>query len=1010
MGSADSIIRATMPHLSDIVFILSPQGRIELISPTVRQVYGYAPEEVIGQAFQRFVEPDDLPAVQSSFARVLRGRTESVEFSLIDAAGDVRRVRHTSRPLPNANGPSGLVGSLTEISADESGAALSPQHAAPNCTTTPRGEHVFSFRVDTDTHLVPEWTSRSGDHSAGPTPGFPADVHEMLRRVHPADREAVRGYLESVVLAQPAPIEFRYSPRTGETRWLRVTCQAICDEAEARAVRLLGVARDITAQRHAETEPDAGGRRFREWADDAQPGHFRVDRTGRVQDVNAAWLGMHGDATRDEVIGRQLSASLEGSSDEEETARLIETVVSGAARGASCVTPPGGDSAPVGAEGSAIDVAAPQRSGDAAGRRTAYLAAIAEAAHDTMFIIDAADRVAYINPAGAALFDATPEELIGSSRAALFAPDATAHQSRSLEFIWRTGRVHRSQDHFSFPEKALWLDTLLVPLKDNAGHTEAILGISRNVTERIRQGQKTLHLKNFYEVVLENVKDGVLVTDRDGIVRYANGAFGALFAMPAHAIDNRNIWASFARGDARRLSSQYRTARDRLQPVPYGPIPVALHGGDCKYCTGWFIPRVDESGAFDGMICTAQDVTAAETAKQREQDLFRSMEFLSDNALDLMRLPAEEDIYRHVAQRLWELVHDAVIVVLSSDAASPHLTVEAIQCSEEQAAIIREVLGKYPIGMTTSAAALALDQVALGTLYRPAGDLFAIAGGGIPRELCRQLEERLHIAQTYALGLPAGERLSGGIVIMLPEGTSIASRETIELFAVQTSAALQRWRVERENRLALREKEVLVKEIHHRTKNNLQLVSSLLYLQSNFVSDPQALAVLQDSQRRIRSMATIHERLYHSADLSRINFGEYVSDLSNDLTYAYRTSDVPIALRVDAGGVFLSVQDAIPCGLIIGELASNAMKHAFPPGRASGGDNRIHISMHKAGRRVTLCVSDSGVGLPPAIDHRKTDTLGLQLVNLLVEQLSGTITLSNEGGATFTIVFQESGS
>jgi len=1025
MEVVDSIFRATMPNLSDIVFILNPQGKVEIISPSVRQVYGYSPEEVIGQIFRKFVEPDDLPVFESSFARVLLGHAECVEFRLVDAAGFARHVRNSSRPLPGENGPGGLVGTLTEITGQQPVHIPLYQSVPPgdDLPTTP-SEYVFSFRVDAAGRLLREWAAGAQLHNTGAVETTPEDVNEVLARVHPADRETVEAYLEAVLSGQPTPLDFRYFTHSGQLRWMRATCQAVRAETDTRPLRVLGSARDISAQKHATEIPHVNGQRFRSAIENAQAGYFYIDLAGRFREVNDAWLRMHGYSARDEIIGRHFTASL-ADTDAQRAGQHIASLLHGepgsTARfshrrkdgstgfhifSASAVSEEGTIS---GVEGFIIDITEQQQDEDSRRQRWTGLATLAEAVHDAIFVIDSEDRVAYINPAGAALFGSAPQNLTGSPRASLFTPDAAAHQSRSLDWIWKTGQVHRSQDRFSLADKAVWLDTLLVPLKDADGKTETIFGISRNITDKIRQGGKTNQLKNFYEVILENVMDGVIVTDRDGVIRYANRAVAARLNMPAHAINNRNVWTNLSRGEIRRLTIQYLTATHTLQPVPYGPTPVTLPRGECMYCSGWFIPRLDENGEFAGMICTVQDITASESAKQREKDLFRSMAFLSDNAMDLVKLSADQDIYRYVAQRLWELNSGAVIVVLSFDKTSLRMRVEAIQCSEAQAGIMREVLGECPIGLTTPVDATGLDRIATGTLYRSAGDLFAMCGGTIPRETCRELEERLRIAHTYAVGIRAEEGLSGGIVIMLPEGTSMTSQETIELFVFQTATALQRWRAERENQIALREKEVLVKEIHHRTKNNLQLISSLLYLQSSRISDPKALAMLQDSQRRIKSMATIHERLYRAADLSRIDFAEYSGDLANDLLYAFGTSDVPVTLHVDAPGVFLNVQDAIPCGLIISELASNAMKHAFPPGHTSGETNEIHISLQSSGQQITLRVSDNGIGLATGIDFRNTETLGLQLVNLLVEQLNGTIRLSRKAGTTFTITFRESG-
>lgn len=214
----------------------------------------------------------------------------------------------------------------------------------------------------------------------------------------------------------------------------------------------------------------------------------------------------------------------------------------------------------------------------------------------------------------------------------------------------------------------------------------------------------------------------------------------------------------------------------------------------------------------------------------------------------------------------------------------------------------------------------------------------------------------------------------------------------------------ERKRADEHIRVSLREKEVLLKEIHHRVKNNLQVISSLIYLQSKNVKDVATVEMLEDSRNRIRSMSLIHERLYQSQDLARVEFGEYVRNLANYLLRSYGSSANGIRLTTNVDDVFLGVDTAIPCGLIVNELVSNSLKHAFPDGRQ--GEIRIELRGDD-GDKLTLIVNDDGVGFPQDVDYRKTKSLGLQLVNTLVTQLEGTIELDRSGGTVFKITFSK---
>jgi len=247
--------------------------------------------------------------------------------------------------------------------------------------------------------------------------------------------------------------------------------------------------------------------------------------------------------------------------------------------------------------------------------------------------------------------------------------------------------------------------------------------------------------------------------------------------------------------------------------------------------------------------------------------------------------------------------------------------------------------------------------------------------------------------------------------------------ENAGLYERAQQEIVERMRAEVQIEASLKEKEVLLKEIHHRVKNNLQVVSSLLNLQTGYVDDAQALGVLRDSRHRIRSMALIHEALYKSQDLARVDFSGYIRNLSSYLLRSYGDLAEAISLNIETDEVSLGINSAVPCGLILNELISNSLKHAFPStedrssnGASPGIENaldgtkgEIYIKLRTDGNnQLSLVVGDNGVGFSPDLDFRNTSSLGLQLVNTLVEQLEGTIELENSGGTAFQITFAAS--
>jgi PAS domain S-box-containing protein len=206
-------------------------------------------------------------------------------------------------------------------------------------------------------------------------------------------------------------------------------------------------------------------------------------------------------------------------------------------------------------------------------------------------------------------------------------------------------------------------------------------------------------------------------------------------------------------------------------------------------------------------------------------------------------------------------------------------------------------------------------------------------------------------------------------------------------------------------RNSLREKEVLLKEIHHRVKNNLQVISSLLSLQSEYLKDEAMIKIFKESQNRVKSMALIHEKLYQSANLAEIDFSDYLRELTTQLFRSYGIGAHGVSLNVHASQVLLAVDRAIPCGIIVNELVTNALKYAFPNGR--GG--RIDIDLHPVSDdTVRLAVRDNGVGFPVDVDFETSDSLGLTLVRMLADQVQGEVILqAAERGAEFIMTFRK---
>ena len=257
----------------------------------------------------------------------------------------------------------------------------------------------------------------------------------------------------------------------------------------------------------------------------------------------------------------------------------------------------------------------------------------------------------------------------------------------------------------------------------------------------------------------------------------------------------------------------------------------------------------------------------------------------------------------------------------------------------------------------------------------------------------------------YVRDYPLEIQSKNGIITPVLYNASIYNDEHGDVIGVFAAARdiTQIKNAENDIKASLHEKEILLKEIHHRVKNNLQIISSLLNLQTHYVKDDKvAVDVLKESQNRVRSMAMIHEKLYQSKNFSHVKFDDYLNRLVSDLLYSYATTD-NIMTTIDVEDIKLNIETAIPCGLITSELVSNSLKYAFP--NEMGG--RITVSLKQLGSKYELVIGDNGIGVPKGFNYKNTDSFGLKIVTSLVDQIDGEIRLEKGHGTIFTIIFKE---
>jgi len=465
-------------------------------------------------------------------------------------------------------------------------------------------------------------------------------------------------------------------------------------------------------------------------------------------------------------------------------------------------------------------------------------------------------------------------------------------------------------------------------------------GLEAEIAER-KQAEERI---SFLGEILESSPLSVIATDRNTKIMYVNPATEKLFGYRKQELLGKDPRILNAEPDPERIQREMFDAV-RQNRVWKGELLNKKKNGDLFYIGASIYQLLDVKRDFIAVVGFQEDITERKRAEEDRERLFKAIE---------------------IAKEAVSIQSPDLITVYENDAMANLFGYEK-----------GELIGKH-------VSILNADATSEATM--------------------RQIVEDIG-KDGYWEGEVHNKRKDGSEFLTYASTTAIKDRDgkIINFISAQHDIT-ERKQAEEKIKTSLKEKELMLREIHHRVKNNMQIISSLLNLQAQNIKDKESLEMFKESQNRVRSMALIHERLYQSKDFTRIDFADYVQGLISHVFTAYRVSPSPPTVKVDTKDMLLDINTAIPCGLIINELISNSMKHAFPDGRKG----RLTVSMKRINKKkIELMVSDTGIGFPEDIDFRNTNTLGLQLVITLVEQLDGTIELDRSKGTAFKITFGE---
>lgn len=539
---------------------------------------------------------------------------------------------------------------------------------------------------------------------------------------------------------------------------------------------------------------------------------------------------------------------------------------------------------------------------------------------------------------------------------------------------------------------------------------QAVADVITDASRRHRLEERLRESERRHRSLIETIPAAVVVHDADGRVTVSNAAARELLGPLEETFSCKLSSERACRllredGTAIRAgaypANRVLTTGDPVRNLVVGVENPAM--GPLRWAVVNADPVLDDRGGVQGAVVTFLDITerrhVEESLRRRTHQLalLNQVSRTFGSTLDL------DEVLATILDEMRELLGVTGGSIWLRDPQTGDLVCrQATGPDREEVRRWRLAPGQGLVGWTTSHGETLIVQDAqaderhVGKLGEQIGlSLRSIAS--VPLQVKGRVIGTLQAVDTQA------ERFGpDDLKLLEPLAASAAiAIENARLYERAQEEITERREAQEALQASLREKKTLLQEIHHRVKNNLQVMTSLLRLQCQFTADPQIQQALAANRDRIQSMALVHEHLYQSPDLARINLADYLRRYVPYLTRVYRQQAHHVAVRLDARDAFLDIDHAVPCGLLVHELVSNALKHAFPDGRAG----EIRVEVRTENGQTKLSVSDDGAGLPEAVDFRRAKSLGLQLVNTLVKQLKGTINLDSRQGTAFEVIF-----
>ena len=634
--------------------------------------------------------------------------------------------------------------------------------------------------------------------------------------------------------------------------------------------------------------------------------------------------------------------------------------------------------------------------------------------NDAIAIIDVNDfRIMDVNSVFLRNYDLKKEEMIGKTcyeiTHKVAQPCNSSDNLCPLANTMKTGKYSMFEHvHYIKDGAKQYVEVSTSPIKDENGKIKNVIYVVKDITER-KLDEETIKVslrrveeeKAKTESIIAAIGDGITIQDTDFKILYQNKIGKEIMG------DQKGNYCYRAYEQSDYICERCPVNMTFMDGKIHTEIRSIVKNGQKLYFENTASPLRDLSGEIIAAVEISRNITQR---KQTEEALNKSRKLVDTikNVQDNYIVGSDLDVtLNDILTALLSLTgseYGFIGEILFNEKYDPYLKIHAFTNVE------------WTRGTREFYEANAPAEMKFFNLKSLIGEVMAsgktVISNDPPSDLRRGGLPEGHPRLLKFLGVPfyQGGKLNGMIGIAnRPEGYNEEIIEYLKPLLNTCANIVEDYRNDQRRKLAekqieisLKEKETLLKEIHHRVKNNLQIVSSLLDYHTRYINDKTVIDIFKESQNRIASMSLVHEKLYQSRDLAKIPFEEYINDLVSNIFQSYVVGKTRLNINIE--DVQLDIDYAIPCGLIINELVTNSLKYAFPDGR----EGEIRIVLRRADKDMyELVIGDNGVGLPEDLDFKKTDSLGMHLVTILAEnQLHGEINLNRNSGTEFQIKFR----